>query len=211
MTKSTERTSVAIIGAGFGGICAGIALKKSGNNDFLICERGEELGGTWRDNRYPGAACDVQSFLYSYSFELWDKWTRVFAPAADIYEYTLHCVNKYGIRPHARTAMNIVSADWDATTATWTLRAADGRIIVANHVILATGGLSQPQIPDVPGRASFRGEQFHTAKWNHNFDIKGKRVAIVGTGASAIQVIPAIAADVGHLSVFQRTPAWVIH
>lgn len=207
----TTRVQVAIVGSGFGGLGAAIALRQAGLSDFLILERGDEVGGTWRDNQYPGAACDVQSFLYSYSFEQWPYWRRAFAPAEQIFQYTLHCVSKYKLRPHVRLNAEVVSATWDEPSATWALRLADGREVVANHIILGTGGLSRPKLPEIPGIASFQGESFHTAQWNHDFDLSGRRVAVVGTGASSIQVVPAIAHKVGSLSVFQRTPAWVIH
>lgn len=209
--SSSERVHIAIVGSGFGGLGAAIALRQTGINDFAIYEKGDEVGGTWRDNQYPGAACDVQSFLYSYSFEQWPYWRRAFAPADQIFQYTLHCVSKYGLRPHVRLRSEIVEARWREEEANWLLRTSDGRTIVADHVVSATGGLSRPKLPQIPGIEKFQGEAFHTAKWNHDYDISGKRVAIVGTGASSIQVVPAIAHRVGKLSVFQRTPAWVIH
>lgn len=206
-----EHVEVLIIGSGFGGLGAAIALKNAGIHDFVIAERANEVGGTWRDNRYPGAACDVQSFLYSYSFEQWPYWKRMFASAEQIFEYTLHCVDKYALRPHVRLQTEITSARWDDSERQWTAIAHDGRRFRARQLIVGTGGLSRPRLPEIPGIERFKGESFHTARWNHDYDLQGKRVAIVGTGASAIQIIPAIAELPQQLSVFQRTPAWVIH
>ncbi len=201
---------IAIIGAGFAGIGAGIQLKKAGIHSFTIFERAGEIGGTWRDNTYPGAACDVPSHVYSYSFEQNPGWTRRYADSAEIQAYLLGCVEKYDLRRHMRLNVAIESAVFEERGGVWTLTTSEGDPFTARAVISGVGGLVDPSYPDITGIESFRGERIHTARWNHDYDLAGKRVAVIGTGASAIQVIPAIAPSVGKLSVFQRTAAWVL-
>jgi cation diffusion facilitator CzcD-associated flavoprotein CzcO len=208
--KAREDFPIAIIGAGFGGIGAAIQLKKAGIHSFRILERASEIGGTWRDNTYPGAACDVPSHVYSYSFEPNPGWSRVFAESSEIQAYLLRVVEKWGLRPFLSLDTEIIEARWDEAKGRWTLETAEGERIEARVVISGVGGLVDPRWPDVKGLQSFSGELMHTARWEHAFDLTGKRVAVVGTGASAVQVVPSIAPQVARLTVFQRTPAWVM-
>jgi cation diffusion facilitator CzcD-associated flavoprotein CzcO len=202
--------AVAIVGAGFAGLGMAIRLKKAGCDDFVVLEQGGGVGGTWLINRYPGCACDVQSQLYSFSFEPFPGWTRDFAPQAEILEYLRHCANKYGIGPHIRFGARVVRAVWDEAEATWEVETSDGQRLRARVLVTACGFLSRPQLPDIPGLASFEGKTFHSASWDHSFPLDGKVVAVVGTGASAIQIVPSIAPKVGRLLVYQRTPPWLM-
>ena len=201
---------IAIIGAGFGGIGAAIRLRQAGIASFTIFERAAEIGGTWRDNTYPGAACDVPSHVYSLSFEPNPDWTRSFAGSSEIQAYLLRLVDKWRLRAHLRVSTEIVDARFDEETGSWALTTARDEVVRARVVISAVGGLVDPALPDIKGLQSFTGELFHTGRWNHDCDLTGRRVAVIGTGASAVQVVPAIAAQVAKLSVFQRTPAWVM-
>jgi cation diffusion facilitator CzcD-associated flavoprotein CzcO len=201
---------IAIIGAGFGGIGAAIRLLQSGIDSFTIFERAAEIGGTWRDNTYPGVACDVPSHVYSLSFEPDARWTRAFAEGPEIQAYLLRLVEKWGLRSRLRLGTEIREARFDETSGAWTLTTGAGENVTARVVISAVGGLVDPAWPDIKGLASFRGELFHTARWRHDCDLTGRRVGVVGTGASAVQVVPAIAPKVAKLAVFQRTPAWVM-
>lgn len=201
---------IAIIGSGFGGIGMAIRLKQSGVDSFVMFERADEVGGTWRDNTYPGAACDVPSHAYSLSFEPNPNWSRRFSPSGEIEAYLLGLVEKWQLRAHLRFGTAIVAARFDEDSGTWTLQTSRGESVTARVVICAVGGLVDPAWPEIPGRESFAGAAFHTARWNHDYDLDGKRVAVIGTGASAVQVVPSIAPRVAKLSVFQRTPAWVV-
>ena len=201
---------IAIIGAGFAGIGTAIQLKKAGIQSLTMFERAGEIGGTWRDNTYPGAACDVPSHAYSLSFEPNPSWSRAFAESGEIQDYLLGLVEKWKLRPHLRTNTEITEARFDETAGTWILTSDDGDTFTARAVVSGVGGLVDPAWPDIKGLQSFRGELFHTARWNHDFDLTGKNVAVIGTGASAVQVVPVLAPQVARLSVFQRTPAWVV-
>jgi cation diffusion facilitator CzcD-associated flavoprotein CzcO len=201
---------IAIIGAGFAGIGTAIQLKRAGIHSFTIFERAGEIGGTWRDNTYPGAACDVPSHVYSFSFEPYPDWSRVFAESGEIQAYLLRVVEKWELRPHLRLNTEIVDARFDETTGRWTLTTKADETFEARVVVAGVGGLVDPRWPDVKGIESFGGELMHTARWDHDYDLAGKRVAVVGTGASAVQVVPSIAPEVERLMVFQRTPAWVV-
>jgi cation diffusion facilitator CzcD-associated flavoprotein CzcO len=201
---------ILIIGTGFAGIGMAIRLKQAGIDDFLLVERAGDVGGTWRDNHYPGAACDVQSHLYSFSFEPNPAWTRDFAPQREILDYLVRCTDKYGVRPHIRFHTEIVSASFDERGGRWQVRASGGRTFRARVVVSACGGLSRPSLPDIEGIESFAGTTFHSARWDHSVPIEGKRVAVIGTGASAVQIVPAIAPRVGRLFVYQRTPPWIV-
>jgi cation diffusion facilitator CzcD-associated flavoprotein CzcO len=201
---------IAIIGAGFGGIGMAIRLKQSGIHSFRIFERAPEIGGTWRDNTYPGAACDVPSHAYSLSFEPYPGWTRKFSPSEEIQAYLLRLVEKWKLRAHLELGTEIVEARFDEARGEWTLTTDKGERATARVVVSAVGGLVDPALPDIKGIESFGGEIFHTARWNHDYELTGKRVAVIGTGASAVQVVPAIAPQVERLTVFQRTPAWVV-
>lgn len=209
MTRGPD-FEVVVVGAGFAGIGAAIRLQKAGIDDYLIVEEGDGPGGTWHWNRYPGVAVDIPSFGYQFSFEPRADWSRVYAPGAELRDYAEHCVDTYGLREHLRYGCRIVAADFDAGEHVWVLTSAAGDLITARFVIAATGVLSQPKLPEIPGVADFGGTTLHTARWDDTVGLTGKRVAIVGTGASAVQVIPAIAGQVGHLTVFQRTPIWCL-
>ncbi len=199
-----------IIGAGFAGICAGIQLKKAGFDNFIILERGSHLGGTWRDNNYPGAACDVESHLYSFSFEQNPNWSRVFGPQQEILNYIGHCAEKYGLNPYIQLNTSVEKLVFDEEQGVWQVLCNNGKTYFAQSVISCSGGLSQPALPDIRGRDDFKGTMFHSAKWNHSYDLKGKTVAVIGTGASAIQIVPAIVPVVKELQLFQRTPPWIM-
>jgi len=201
---------IAILGAGFAGIGMGVQLKKAGIHSFTIFERAGEVGGTWRDNTYPGAACDVPSHLYSFSFEPNPRWSQTFAGSAEILEYLKGVADKWKLRPHIRFDTEIVGAEYDEAAGQWRLTTSNGETVTARFVVSALGGLVNPAYPDIKGLQSFRGDLFHTARWNADSELTGKKVGVIGTGASAVQVVPAIASQVEALSVFQRTPAWVV-
>jgi cation diffusion facilitator CzcD-associated flavoprotein CzcO len=199
-----------IVGSGFAGLGMGIRLKQAGIHDFTIVEQGPSLGGTWRDNTYPGAACDVESHLYSFSYEPNPRWSRMFAPHHEIKAYLEHCADKYGVRPHLRFNTAATGATFDDSSGVWTVQCSDGVARQARGIIAACGGLSVPAKPEIPGLESFEGKLFHSARWDHSFPLGGKTVAVIGTGASAIQIVPGIAGVVGKLQVFQRTPPWIM-
>jgi cation diffusion facilitator CzcD-associated flavoprotein CzcO len=201
---------VLIVGSGFAGLGMAIRLKQAGIDDFIVLEQAGEVGGTWRDNHYPGAACDVQSHLYSFSFEPWPEWSRDFAQQKEILAYLRHCADKYGIRPHIRFDTRVQSARFDEPTGLWEVETSDGKTIRARVLVPGCGPLSRPSLPDIPGLSSFQGKMFHSARWDDAYPLEGKNVAVVGTGASAIQIVPAIASRVKKLSVFQRTPPWIV-
>src|SRR5512139_2633385 len=202
----TQELAAVIVGAGFSGLCAGIQLRKAGIDDFVILEKAQGVGGTWRDNTYPGAACDIPSHLYSYSFEPNPAWSRAYGGQPEILAYLEHCATKYGLRPHIQFGARVSKAEYDEATGTWFVFTDDDRMFRARALILGNGALHLPQIPDLPGLASFQGETFHSARWNHDYDLTGKRVAVIGTGASSIQFVPQIAQTVKQLDLYQRTP-----
>ena len=206
-----SRTShkIIVIGSGFGGQCAAIRLMQMGETDFQILERRNFMGGTWAQNTYPGAAVDVPSPLYSLSFEL-KPWSQMFAEQSELAEYTNSVIEKYGLREKTLLNTDVAEIRWDEDKRRWMIDTTNGRGFEAQIVINATGILSTPSVPDFPGKEDFKGVSFHTNDWDHSFDYKGKRVAVIGSGASAAQVIPAIAEDVSELHVFQRTPHWVM-
>jgi cation diffusion facilitator CzcD-associated flavoprotein CzcO len=199
-----------ILGAGFGGLCMGIKLLEAGIRNFVILEKDHEIGGTWRDNTYPGAACDVQSHLYSYSFDGKADWGQRYAGWREIQDYILDTTHKHGLRPHIRFGCAVNAAHFDPATGSWAIGIESGETLTARHFVLAAGPLHRPQIPQLPGLEKFRGRVFHSARWDHDYDLAGKRVASLGTGGSAIQYCPEIAPAVAQLHVFQRTPGWVI-
>lgn len=205
-----QATTVAIIGSGFGGLCMAIRLKKAGIDSFVILEKAGSVGGTWRDNTYPGAACDVQSHLYSYSFEPKHDWTRKFGMQAEIRQYMEDCVRKYGLASHLRFHQEVVSADFDRADGRWKITTATGTELRAQTLVTACGQLNRPATPTLKGIENFRGKVFHSARWDHDYDLNGKSVAVIGTGASAIQFVPEIVPKVKALSLFQRSGAWVI-
>ncbi|MGB9111044.1 MAG: NAD(P)/FAD-dependent oxidoreductase [Telluria sp.] len=199
-----------IVGGGFGGVGMAIALKRAGIDDFLILERGADVGGVWRDNSYPGAACDVPSHLYSFSFEPHPGWSRTFASRDEIYAYLRHCAHKYGLAGHLRCHAQVEEAAFDDSAGIWRVRLADGAALRARILISATGQLSNPALPQVDGLQDFAGPAFHSARWDHTVDLAGKRVAVIGAGASATQFVPAIAAQAAQVTVFQRSAAYII-
>ncbi|MGH3821642.1 MAG: flavin-containing monooxygenase [Pseudonocardiaceae bacterium] len=200
---------VIIIGTGFAGLGMAIRLNQHGMTDFVVLERAAEVGGTWRDNRYPGCACDVPSQLYSFSFALNPSWTRSFSSQPEIWDYLRHCTDRYGIRPHIRFHHDVLEARWDHPERRWRVRANCGEL-TCDVLITGTGALSEPNIPDIPGLNTFRGAVFHSARWALDYDLRGRQVAVVGTGASAIQFVPRIQPEVAALTLFQRTPAWIM-
>src|ERR1700685_3849662 len=187
-----KSTSIAIVGARFAGICMGIRLKRAGIDDFVICDEGDDVGGTWRDNRYPGAACDVPSHLYSFSFEPNPEWTRAYANQREIQAYLVHCVDKFQLRPHLRLGTKVRSAAYVERTGTYALETDRGGSIHARVLVAACGGLSRPCIPDIAGLGDFEGTAMHSSRWNPGLSLEGKTAAVIGTGASAIQIVPAI-------------------
>jgi cation diffusion facilitator CzcD-associated flavoprotein CzcO len=203
-------TSVVIVGAGCSGIALAIALRRAGVEDFMLLEKGADLGGTWRDNDYPGCACDIPSYLYSYSFAPSPGWTRMFPTQPEIWAYLRRCAGSYGVLPHLRLNTTVGGAEYDEATGTWRVLVEGARPITCRAVVLATGPLHVPSVPHLPGAGSFAGPSFHSARWDHAVDLTGKRVAVIGTGASAVQFVPRIAPAVGHLDIYQRTPPWVL-
>ncbi|KUI29447.1 4-hydroxyacetophenone monooxygenase [Mycobacterium sp. IS-1742] len=203
---------IAIIGSGFSGLGAAIRLQEAGHRDFVVFERGPDVGGTWRDNTYPGAACDVPSHLYSYSFALNPDWTRSFSAQPEIENYLRRLAQRYGVLDRHRFGCTVSRAAWNPAASQWELSTSAGPV-TADVLITAFGSLAEPSLPDIPGIESFSasgGEMFHSAQWNHEADLSGKRVAVIGTGASAIQIVPAIADQVAHLDVYQRTAPWLL-
>jgi len=204
-----QQYTALIIGSGFGGQAAAINLRRIGIDDFLILERRSYMGGTWSQNGYPGAAVDVQSPLYSLSFEPYD-WTQMFAEQAELVEYTNYVLQKHGLRDKTQLNANVTQVSWDEVRALWCVQTEAQGSFYARFLINASGPLSTPVIPPFKGRDSFQGKSFHTNAWDRDYDLRGKRVAVIGSGASAAQVIPAIAPVVRELEVFQRTPHWVL-
>jgi cation diffusion facilitator CzcD-associated flavoprotein CzcO len=205
-----QKVDVAVVGAGFGGLCAAIRLRDSGAASVVILERSSEVGGTWRDNVYPGCACDVPSHMYSLSFEPNMHWTRPYPQQQEIQDYILRVTDKYALRPLIRFNTGVQSLRWVEESACWHIAVEGQEVLEARFVVLATGPLSKPLVPDLPGIQDFAGIAFHSNTWRHDVDLKGKRIAVVGTGASAVQFVPEIASDAAHVDVFQRTAAWVI-
>jgi cation diffusion facilitator CzcD-associated flavoprotein CzcO len=200
---------VIVVGTGFGGQCIAIKLLKAGFASVLLLERAETVGGTWRDNHYPGAACDIPSHLYSFSFELHPDWSRTYPAQPEIEAYLQRTARRYGLLPLIRFNTEVHGARFDAATGTWTISTSKG-IRRARFLVLATGGLSTPAVPALPGMSAFTGKTFHSAQWDHSYTLAGQRVAVIGTGASAIQFVPRIAPAVGQLKVFQRTAPWIV-
>ncbi|WP_078859660.1 flavin-containing monooxygenase [Streptomyces rubellomurinus] len=207
--QAVPHVRVAVIGSGFGGLAAAVRLRRAGITDFVVLERADSVGGTWRDNSYPGCACDVPSHLYSYSFAPNPEWPRSFSGQPDIRAYLEKVATVFRLRPHLRFNTEVLEARWDNERTHWRIATSAGRW-TADAVVSAAGPLADPQIPDLPGLDAFPGKVFHSSRWDHDYDLTGKRVAMVGTGASAAQIIPSIQPQVGELTVFQRTPAWVL-
>ncbi|MEA2493281.1 MAG: hypothetical protein QOJ29_1192 [Thermoleophilaceae bacterium] len=212
MFKQTDlptSTGVAIVGSGFSGLAMAAELKRSGRDDFVILERANDVAGTWRDNTYPGCACDVPSHLYSFGFAPNPDWSSTFSPQPEIYAYIRRVAEEQGLLPHVRFGIEVEQASWDDQAQHWELKTSGGTL-KAKAVASAAGPLSEPAIPDIPGLRDFKGTIFHSATWNHEHDLSGERVAVIGTGASAIQFVPQIQPDVAQLHLFQRTPPWIM-
>jgi cation diffusion facilitator CzcD-associated flavoprotein CzcO len=211
LTNGVENTHtrVAIIGSGFAGLGTAVRLRQRGEEDFIIFERASDVGGTWRDNSYPGCACDVQSHLYSFSFAPNPDWTRSYSPQPEIWDYLRRCARDFQLLPHVRFNHEVRDARWDEGARLWRIDTSQG-VYTADVLVLASGALSEPRVPALPGFENFRGKSFHSARWDHSYDLNGKRVAVVGTGASAVQFVPEIQPQVARLHIFQRTPPWVM-
>ena len=210
---TVHTVEVAVVGAGFSGLGMGARLKQAGIDDFVLLERAMDVGGTWRDNSYPGATCDIPSLLYSFSFFPNPSWSRSFSTQPEIHDYLRRSVDVFGLGPHLRLRHKVREAAWDESAARWKIRVTSplgDTVYRARFLVSATGPLSFPAVPDIPGLAEFRGPVFHSSRWNHEFDLAGRKVAVIGTGASAIQVVPAIQPRVARLDLYQRTPPWVI-
>ncbi len=236
--QAPRRHEVVIVGAGFAGIGMAITLKRAGLHDFVVLEAADRVGGTWRENDYPGCGCDVPSHLYSFSFEPNPDWSRTFAGRAEIQAYLERCVERYDLGRHLRFGVEFSGARLDDRTGSWTIhtqsstraeatdetraetpaetideateKTTAAATLTAGALVLGLGPLHRPRVPDLPGLTTFQGEKFHSAQWNHDYDLSGKRVAVVGTGASAIQFVPEIAPKVGELHIFQRTAPWIV-
>jgi cation diffusion facilitator CzcD-associated flavoprotein CzcO len=199
---------IAIVGSGFSGLGMAIRLLKDGERDFVVLERAREIGGTWRDNTYPGCRCDVPSHLYSFSFAPNPSWSSTFSPQPEILAYLRDVAQRFGVLPYVRFDTGLESAEWDEAAGHWRIETSQGAM-TADVLVCGQGPLSEPRLPDVPGLDSFEGTAFHSANWDHGHDLDGERVAVVGTGASAIQFVPEIQPRVKQLHVLQRTPPWV--
>ncbi|TML97356.1 MAG: NAD(P)/FAD-dependent oxidoreductase [Actinobacteria bacterium] len=203
--------TVAIVGAGFGGLAVALELKAAGIESFTVLERADEVGGVWQANTYPGAACDVPSVIYQFSRHLKPDWSRRFGSRQEIRDYLREVSIESGVREHVRFGAEVVAATFDEDGARWEVELADGETLAVDVLVCATGQLSRPKLPDVEGRERFAGAQFHSAEWDHSADLAGKRVVVVGGGASAIQVVPAIAGQTAHVTVVQRSPSWIVN
>ena len=207
--QKTKLWQVIVIGSGFAGLGAAIKLREAGINDFIVLEKANELGGVWRENTYPGCACDVPSLLYSYSFAPNPHWSRVFAEQAEIKAYLQKVAQDYGVIPHIYMQQEMLDAAWDNQENLWRVKTQDQEY-QARFVIMACGPMHEPVYPKIKGLADFKGTIFHSARWRHDYDLTGKRVAVIGTGASAIQFVPKIQPKVAELVLFQRTPQWIL-
>ncbi len=201
---------IAIIGAGPGGLCMAIQLKNAGFDDFVLFEKTGEVGGTWNHNRYPGCACDIQSELYSFSFDINTNWSRPYAPQPEILAYLRGVAERHGVLPACRFGMEVVGADWSEAASKWTLRLQDGTTHAADVVVSALGMFNDLTHPEIEGLEDFAGTTFHTAKWNWSHDLAGRRIAVIGSAASAIQLIPEVVKTAGHVDYYQRTANWVL-
>jgi len=208
-TTLPEHVRVVVVGAGFAGLCTAIRLKESGRHDFVVLERGEDVGGTWFFNTYPGAACDVPTHVYSFSFAPNPDWTRSFGLQAEILDYLRDVARRYDVYPHCRFGVTMTGARWLADRQVWEVTT-DAGTVTCEVLVAGTGGLSEPTYPDIKGLSSFAGTTFHSARWDHSWDPSGRKVAVIGTGASAIQLVPAIQPKVERMTVLQRTAPWVL-
>lgn len=199
-----------MLGAGIGGMATAVRLRRAGIDDFVVLERGDGVGGTWRWNTYPGAACDVPSHLYSFSFAPNPDWSSTYARQPEILAYLEQVADDFGIRPHLRLGRTVTAMRWSDDSSTWTVETAEGDTYEADVVVSALGTFTEPKLPDVPGLDDFEGELLHSARWDHDVAVEGRRVGVIGTGASAIQIVPEIAPVAARTTVFQRTPAWIV-
>jgi cation diffusion facilitator CzcD-associated flavoprotein CzcO len=206
----TTTTRIAIIGAGHSGICMGMQLKRAGIHDFVILEKGATLGGTWRDNTYPGASCDAPSYLYSFSFAQKADWSRRFAWQSELLAYAVECAVQAGLMPHCRFDAEVVAARFDESRNRWRVELAGGEVVDAQFLVTGVGQLHRPATPAIPGLDAFRGAQFHSARWDHGVDLAGKRIAVIGNAASAVQFVPQIAPLAAELTIFQRSANWLM-
>ncbi|GER86109.1 flavin-binding monooxygenase [Dictyobacter vulcani] len=204
-----QHVHIAILGTGFAGLGMAIRLKQKGYKNFVLLERASDIGGTWRDNTYPGCACDIPSHLYSFSFALNPQWSRTYSPQSEIQSYLRRCARRFGIIPHIRWNSELQNATWQEDEQCWRITTSRD-ILLADILILGNGPLSQPSLPQIPGLTEFEGTLFHSAQWKHEYDLTGKRVAVIGTGASAIQFVPHIQPVVNSLTLFLRTPPWIL-
>lgn len=202
-------THVLIVGAGFSGLGLAIRLQQAGTTDFVLLERALDVGGTWRDNTYPGCACDVPSHLYSFSFALNPDWTRAYSPQPEIQAYLRGCAERFGVTPHIRWGAEVLAARWDDATCVWRVTTTQGDY-TADLFVVGSGPLSEPSLPNIPGLDTFAGKLFHSAQWDHTHDLTGARIAVIGTGASAIQFTPHIQPLAQRLTIYQRTPPWIV-
>jgi cation diffusion facilitator CzcD-associated flavoprotein CzcO len=209
MGNRTE-TGVVIVGTGFSGLGMAIQLRKEGRDDFVILEKAHDVGGTWRDNSYPGCACDIPSHMYSFSFEQNPGWSRAYSPQPEIWRYLREVADKHDLRRFVRFGQEMTGARWDAEENRWHVATRGGHEFVGNALVAGVGALHLPQIPELPGIERFDGPAFHSARWRHDVDLAGKKVAVIGTGASAVQFVPRIAPDAAELTLFQRTPPWIM-
>lgn len=201
---------VAILGAGFAGLCMGLKLKAQGETSFVILEKADRVGGTWRENTYPGAGCDIPSHLYSYSFAPNPEWPEVYSAQPDILAYIEGVVDQHELSPHIRLGAEVTGAAWDEAAGRWRIALADGSSVTAQAFVTAWGQLNRPKLPPIEGRETFAGAAFHSAQWDASVDLAGKRVAVIGNGASAIQFVPEVAKVAGQLTLFQRSPNWIV-
>lgn len=206
---SPRHVSIAILGTGFSGLGMAMKLKQQGYDDFIIIERAADVGGTWRDNTYPGCACDIPSHLYSFSFAPNAQWSHFYSPQPEIWDYLRRCAEEFGLLPHIQWNTELHGASWSDAEACWHLTTSQGPL-VADILILGQGPLNEPSLPAIPGLEDFEGVVFHSSLWNHDYDLAGKRIAVIGTGASAIQFVPQIQSKAGQLFLFQRTPPWIV-
>jgi cation diffusion facilitator CzcD-associated flavoprotein CzcO len=205
-----QQYQLIIVGAGMSGLCMGIQAKQAGINDFVILEKSQDLGGTWLNNRYPGAHCDVPSHLYSFSFAPKSDWSQKFASAPEIHAYMHECAQRFKLQPHFRFGCAITSARFDAKCNRWEVTTSEGNELSAQFLVLSTAPLNEPNMPTIPGIETYKEPIFHTAQWPKNIDLTGKRVAIIGSAASAVQVVPQLAPSVASLTIYQRTPNWIL-
>jgi cation diffusion facilitator CzcD-associated flavoprotein CzcO len=205
-----ETPRIAIIGSGFSGLCVAIQLQKAGFERFTIFEKGDRVGGTWRDNTYPGAACDSPSFAYCFSFEQKTDWSRKWAQQPEILAYMEHCARKYGLLDRIRFRTEVTEARLDAEQGVWRIRTANGEAVEAEVLVSGVGQLNRPHLPEIPGLEAFQGASFHSARWDHGVELAGKKVAVIGNAASAIQFVPEIAQKAAELTIFQRSANWML-